>query len=218
MRRHIESFHVVDSHYCRANTSKNYLDSDLDISKLYDLYVKKSTDDQVDPVKEWLYRNIFKTEYNLDFHRPKKDRCEKCEEFKVAKENGVSTDVMEKDYTDHILEKMRADRDADKQAGNTVLCFDLENMVNLPKAEIGPLFYKRKLNLYNMTGHYSQNKQGYCAVWIEVMAGRAGDDIGSSVTAIVEMLIKDNPNIVNLVTWSASCVPQNRNQMICYSM
>ena len=50
------------------------------------------------------------------------------------------------------------------------------------------------------------------------MAGRAGDDIASSVTAIVEMLIKDNPNIVNLVTWSDSCVPQHRNQMICYSM
>ena len=148
VRRHIESFHVVESHYCRANTSKNYLDSNLNISKLYDLYVKKSTDDQVDPVKEWLYRNIFKTEYNLDFHCPKKDRCEKCEEFKVAK------DVMEKDYNDHILEKklIRADRDADKQAGNTALCFDLENVVNLLKAEIGPLFYNRKLNLYNMTG------------------------------------------------------------------
>ena len=113
---------------------------------------------------------------------------------------------------------MHADWDADKQAGNTVLCFDLENVVNLPKAEIGPLFYKRKLNLNNMTGHYSQNKQGYCVIWTDVIAGRAGDDIASSVTAIVEMLIKDNPNIVNLVTWSESCVPQNRNQMICYSM
>ena len=50
------------------------------------------------------------------------------------------------------------------------------------------------------------------------MAGRAGADIASSLTAIVEMLIKDNPNIVNLVTWSDSCVPQNRNEMICYSM
>ena len=50
------------------------------------------------------------------------------------------------------------------------------------------------------------------------MAGRPGDDIASSDTAIVEMLIEDNPNIVNLVTWSDSCVPQNRNQMICYSM
>ena len=65
VRRHIESFPMVESHYCRANTSNNYLHSNLNICKLYDLYVKKSTDDQVDPLKEWLYRNISKTEYKL---------------------------------------------------------------------------------------------------------------------------------------------------------
>ena len=61
---------------------------------------------------------------------------------------------MEKNYYDHIFEKklMHADRDADKQAENTVLCFDV---ANLPKAVICPLFHKRKLNLYNMTGHLS---------------------------------------------------------------
>ena len=84
------------------------MESGLSISKMYDLYVDSN---EVDPVKESFYRYIFRTEYNIDFHQPKKDRCEKCEEYKVAKENGFATNEMINKYNDHLLEKrlMRAD-------------------------------------------------------------------------------------------------------------
>ena len=52
----------------------------------------------------------------------------------------------------------------------------------------------------------------------EVLAGRAGDDIASAVITILDKVLEDNPEISDLVTWCDSCVPQNRNQMICYSM
>lgn len=40
VRAHIESFLVIESHYCRKSSTKNYLESSLDLQKLkmYDLY------------------------------------------------------------------------------------------------------------------------------------------------------------------------------------
>ena len=43
---------------------------------------------------------------------------------------------------------MRNDRDADrKDKDKFVVCFDLENVITLPKAEMSSFFYKRKLTI-----------------------------------------------------------------------
>lgn len=68
VKAHIESFPVVDSHYCRASSGKKYLESALNIPKMYSLY-KQTTQA---PVSEWIYRNIF-NEFNISFFKPKKD-------------------------------------------------------------------------------------------------------------------------------------------------
>ena len=41
------------------------------------------TDDS-EPVTEPIYRRIFNTEYNLSFHKPMKDQCDVCTEYKNA--------------------------------------------------------------------------------------------------------------------------------------
>lgn len=47
------------------------------------------------------------------------------------------------------------------------------------------------------------------------MAGRAGNDIVSAFKKILDVLNSENENdITDLVTWSDSCVPQNRNSLI----
>ena len=38
----------------------------------------------------------------------------------------------------------------------------IENVISLPKSNIGAFFKKRKLSAYNLTGHCSLNKKGYC--------------------------------------------------------
>ncbi|KAK3791941.1 hypothetical protein RRG08_031004 [Elysia crispata] len=40
IRRHIKSFPVVESHYCRADSKKQYLEAGLSITKMYELYVE----------------------------------------------------------------------------------------------------------------------------------------------------------------------------------
>ena len=166
VRNHIESFPTVESHYTRSSSKRQYLEANLSIiSKMYQLYLESLEADEL-PVKESYYRYMFVTEFNLDFHMPKSDRCDLCEEFKVLKLNRevIGSEISVK-YDRHIAQKdaMREERKADKQSKKMVVCFDLENVITLPKAGTSNFFYKRKLNLYNLTAHASSG-QGYCAI------------------------------------------------------
>lgn len=67
-REHINSFPRMPSHYCRSNTKKEYIEPKLTLSRMYNLYVEKCQEESVVPAKSHLYRKIFNTEFNLDFH------------------------------------------------------------------------------------------------------------------------------------------------------
>ena len=69
---HIMSFPRVESHYCRSSTNKQYLSSDLNISKMHVLYQQKCLEKQVKSHSLERYRMEFK-KLNLSFHKPKKD-------------------------------------------------------------------------------------------------------------------------------------------------
>ncbi|KAL4718046.1 hypothetical protein ACJJTC_002345 [Scirpophaga incertulas] len=78
VKEHIEAFPTMESHYCRKTSSKMYLESNLSISKMYELYQEKCKHASIVPVSINVYRNIVWTQYNLEFHKPKKDQCLMC--------------------------------------------------------------------------------------------------------------------------------------------
>ena len=67
--------------------------------------------------------------------------------------------------------------------------------------------------MYNLTAQ-TNHKKGYCAIWTEVTSGRAGNDIASAFVSILRKIVEDNPAATDLICWSDSCVPQNRNSHI----
>ena len=75
--KHIMSFQKVESHYCLSKTSREHVDSSLNLQKTFELYEEKYRFDSKKPVGE----TVFKTEFNLAFHVPK---CDRCEEVRVA--------------------------------------------------------------------------------------------------------------------------------------
>ena len=186
---------------------------------MYDLYKSHCSEKGLPFVKSSYYRHVFSTEFNIGFHVPKTDRCEKCEEIKVKKNEKLPvSEEEEKAHKSHLAEKvaMRAEKAKDKANSdkNTLLVvFDLENAITLPKAEVGSLFYKRKLTMYNLTAMTS-SKRGYCAIWTGAISGRAGSDIASAFISILKKISIDEPHVTNLICWSDSCVPQNRNSHI----
>ena len=71
---------------------------------------------------------------------------------------------------------MRVEKEKDKlisDENNLPVIFEnLENVIILPKAEVGSFFYKRKLTMPNLTA-MTFIKIGYCPIWTEAMSGRA---------------------------------------------
>jgi hypothetical protein len=79
---HINSFPAYQSHYCRKdNPNRKFLSPELNLRKMYHLYVEKCSSLNTSAVKEHYYRHIFNTEFNLAFHVPRKDTCMKCDRY-----------------------------------------------------------------------------------------------------------------------------------------
>ena len=83
----------MESHYCRSTSKRKYVECGLSKAKLYRMYrqwdvtVKSSQ-----PVSEFVYGQIFDYEFNISFHKPKKDLCDKCAEFENKEKNGILND------------------------------------------------------------------------------------------------------------------------------
>lgn len=214
IREHIESIPKIDSHYCRRDTNKSYITGDLNLQILYEKYVELCTERGLQPAKLCMYRSVFNSEYNIEFQKLKKDRCDICE---AARFLHKSSNDQDDKFSHHIMSKNEThnERNRDReQCERIVICFDLQNVISLPKASVSNFFYKRKLNVYHLTAHSSDSKQSYGAIWPETLSGRTGNDIASGLIMILEQILIDNPNMKHIILWSDSCVPQNRNKVM----
>ena len=135
---------------------------------------------------------MFNTGFNIAFHFPKKDRCDKCEEIKA---NQRPTHEEQADYDAHIRGKLETKEERDRYRASIdtfAVCFDLENVFALPRANVSNFFYRRKLNVFTMTAHCSVDKRGYGAIWNEAQSGRSGNDIASSVMKLLHVIVEDH--------------------------
>ncbi|XP_055956008.1 uncharacterized protein LOC130012334 [Patella vulgata] len=215
---HIMSIPRVESHYCRSTTRKEYFETTINLKILYEMYKEYCNDRTIVPVQEHMYRHIYNYEYNIEFLKPKKDRCDKCEEFR---NNADASDEEKEKFEEHLRMKTetKVERDNDRvNKERAIICFDLENVLSLPRANISSFFYRRKLSVYNLTAHCSLDKNGYCAIWSEGLSGRTGNDIASSLIRILEKVMGRHPDVKDIVLWSDSCVAQNRNSIMCVAL
>ena len=158
-RDHISSFPAVESHYCRANSTRLYLSSELHQSKMYKLYTETCLSSRRVPVCKSIYRKIFKS-LNLSFHTPRKDQCHTCTRYYLITEGEKQNEA--ESFQQHQSRAKRA-----REVKNAItdgilhseeglesamlLNMDLQRVLETPKAETSPVFYKRKLAVYNMT-------------------------------------------------------------------
>nr|CAI5865599.1 unnamed protein product [Callosobruchus analis] len=185
---------------------------------MYELYIEFVQEKGCEPVKFCIYRNVF---FNLGFNVPKKDKCDVCAEVDLKNSEGNLTEELETEYENHIKEKDAMRRERNKERENKdipVLCFDLENVLTCPRAAIKKSFYKSKYNVYNMTAHLSVDKTVYCAMWPETLHGRTGNDMASAIYKILNEVLQAHTEFTELILWSYSCVPQNRNSLMSFAV
>ena len=59
VKEHISSFPQYESHYSRrANPHRKYLSPDLSAAKMYGLYKELCSNEEREPVSEWVYRSL----------------------------------------------------------------------------------------------------------------------------------------------------------------
>ncbi|XP_065650615.1 uncharacterized protein LOC136078746 [Hydra vulgaris] len=103
VRKHIQSIPRIDSHYCRKSTNKEYIQENLNMTILYEKYCEKCVLDNVVPAKKSMYRTIFNTEFNIEVHTLKKDRCDKCESMKMNPSPNLNETALHEIYTKNKL-------------------------------------------------------------------------------------------------------------------
>ena len=164
--------------------------------------------------KKRMCYHIFSTEFNVGFHVWKKDIFDLCE--KVAENTETVSEKLREDFERHqVFKKEMRDVVAEEKKKKIfrLLLFDLQNVIMTANAKISSLFYLRKLSVYNLIAYYSTTKKVYCALWTETMTSRTGNDVAGAIRKILDVVVKEK-DVSNLVTWSDSCTPQNRNSII----
>ncbi|XP_071480957.1 uncharacterized protein [Diadema antillarum] len=213
---HIDSFPVVESHYCRASSKRKYLDPSLSVSKMYAMYESSVSK----PVSFAVYRNIFNSQYNLGFHHPKKDECNTCASFNNS--TPEEREVKEQNYKKHIAEKesAREEKQRDKERAKidpifSSFTFDLQQVLTTPYGQTSSFYYKRKMSTYNFTVYNQATACGNCFVWHETTAKRGACEIGSCLLKFMQSL---DPDTTHISFFSDCCGGQNRNRIIACTL
>jgi len=217
VRRHINSFPKMDPHYTRADTNRQFLGPELNITRMYNLYRDKCVEEHCEYVSESLYRRVFCNDFNLSFHCPKKDACLKCEKYNLA--TPEERDGLLQDFEEHIARKTRAreEKEADKARAAIdktwhVITADLQSVLTTPCSNVSALYYARKLAVYNFTIYNQSNGDGYCFIWDETKGHRGANEIGSLLYIYLKECLP--PDAKHIVITSDSTVAQNRNQYV----
>lgn len=219
---HIQSFPSYQSHYTRKDSDRKYLHPDLNIRKMYDLYVEKCTQENKQPVKEKYYYHVFSSKFNLHFKVPSKDTCRLCDELHMKLET-VNDEEKKKLKLQKELHLARAEKarqvlkdDSECVSEDTYVCtFDLQKALPFPKLSTSVAYYKRNMYMYNFGIHSFNDSISYMYVWDETEGGRGSQDLSSCV----QKHLRENASTYkNIIMFSDSCTGQNRNIIMSLTM
>ncbi|KAJ4429628.1 hypothetical protein ANN_21829 [Periplaneta americana] len=212
---YIRSFPAYQSHYSRRdNSGRKYLNPDLNIRKMYDLYLEKCQQENKTPVKQKFYYNVFSTKFNLHFKPPYTDTCRLCDELEMKISNECNEGKalkVEKELHLASAEQARGSMRSDEEnACNEmyVATFDLQKALPFPKLTTSTAYYKRNMYVYNFGIHSFNQSTAFMYMWDETEGGRGSQEIASCIRSHLKMNASSHNHII---LYSDACSGQNRN-------
>lgn len=235
INEHIASFPRRKSHYSRHDNQKKYfLSSELNIFKMYRLYLEKFELEQhqlLEDGKEYkdinpkvrydFYNRQFNLNHNLSFGHPRSDTCQKCDHLTniIAAENDAERKViLEGDKRLHIqkaevfYKKLKEATELAKGGGVDVLCFDYQQNLPLPHIPSGDVFYKRQLWEYNFCIHSSKTKLATFYMYDEMTAKKGCNEVVSFLHHYITNYVSED--VTTLYLFSDNCFAQNKNHTL----
>ncbi|XP_055905287.1 uncharacterized protein LOC129940814 [Eupeodes corollae] len=214
IKDHIDQIPRIPSHYCRANSNKEYVDGSMSVAEIHRNYVEQCRAEKVPFAKYKIFHQVFVNNYNIAFHHPKKDQCEDC----IGFENSENKEHLQEKYDEHLAEKIlsREEKERDKESANEtniVAVYDLQAVLQCPKGESSNFYYVSKLNIFNFTICQLKSKEVNCFVWHEGAAGRGANEIGSCVFMYLKSLQENSTQSFDVVFYSDNCCGQQKKQV-----
>lgn len=165
-----------------------------------------------DPVSRFVFRQIFRTNFNLSFHPPITDSCKVCDSL----EQKIKFDVDEDELTNlktrkelHLrkAEAARSGMKKDAELGTNpdndvaVIAFDLISTLPTLHLSTSVCYYKRQLWTYCLGIHNLSSNTAHMYVWNESQASRGPQEIG---TCLMHYM-KNFGSTSNLIMYSDQC-------------
>ncbi|KAI4455666.1 dna-directed rna polymerases i ii and iii subunit rpabc2 [Holotrichia oblita] len=223
VQQFINKLKCIESHYCRSETARMYLPSELSIKKLFRMYITQTTPDLV--VKHSYFRHIFNTKYNLSFKTPRTDVCSQCLQFSERLKHETDPHIKSTIMTEKRIHKLRANAFFDLLRENSneiiTLSFDCEKNLVLPKVPDQSAYYSRQLYMYNFTIVQGSSKSKltkdnvFSYYWTEEKFGKGSNEIASAVFDRLNKIDfgkNDEQKILRLV--ADGCSGQNKNSTL----
>lgn len=157
VRQHINSIARVESHYLRANTTREFIDGGLTLAALHRDYESQRKALNKEAASIHTYAHIFNTEFNISFFVPKKDACNFCESYKnsTADKKAELAAAYESHQNEKKLTRLEKAQDIEmsrRPDSNVIVAiYDLQAQLPVPIGNSSAFFYKSKLNCYNFT-------------------------------------------------------------------
>ena len=214
VKDHIGSFPVVDSHYCRKTSMRQYLEHSLTISKMYDLYCQQKWNTV--PVKKTSYVKIFNSEFNIGFYKPRKDQCDECDIFEKMTEDDRLKNTGKHQRHLRRKEQSRRHKEVDKTAAKCnshvkTATFDMQKVLVTPSLMISRAYYLRKLSTYNLTVFDLATADVTCYMWDESQGSKGSSE---SATCLQKWLTALPSDVTHVILYSDTAAGQNRNQSV----
>lgn len=222
VKKFIDAIPRIESHYLRAQTTREYIEGGKSLADLYRDYKEDRERQQLPFANAVMFNRIFNGEYNISFFVPKKDQCDVCESFQNADDAGK--EKLSVSYNLHQREKelSRLEKTKDKNnASNAyqVAVYDLQAVLPIPRSQVSVFYYKSKLNCYNFTISDLHAKNVDCYFWNEIEGKRGAVEIGSCVMHYLQKVVENtreniNNQNLNVVFYSDNCSGQQKNKYL----
>ncbi|CAH2091878.1 unnamed protein product [Euphydryas editha] len=208
---------VIESHYLRAQTTREFISSDKSLADIYRDYKRLRERDELPVATSSTFNRIFNTEFNISFFVPKKDQCDLCERFKNSDEKEKRKLIQE--YEEHLKEKTLArtekENDKNRKDGTVVAVYDLQAVLQIPKGQISLFFYKSRINCLNFTISDLRAKDVICYFWDETEGKRGAVEIGSCILDYIKSQVDQYPNKeIDVIFYSDNCGGQQKNKFL----
>ncbi|XP_045455137.1 uncharacterized protein LOC123666182 [Melitaea cinxia] len=219
IENHINSIPRIESHYLRANTSREFIDGGLTIAEMHRNYVEQRVQLNKEAASYDTYAYVFNTKFNISFFVPKKDQCDLCMSFQNAV--GEEKDKLLPEYNSHQKEKQLSREEKSKDikickepdSNTLVAIYDLQAVMPVPLGESSAFFYKSKLNCLNFTVTDVKSKSTDCYFWHEGLGNRGAVEIGTCIFKFLEKIALESPSM-DIVFYSDNCCGQQKNRFI----